>query len=193
MPMPTSPTIPSMEDVQPPIFTIGYGNYSADAIIGRLERYRVEFLVDVRSQPYSSHSPEFSKGALEALLKKRGIRYVFMGDVIGGRPSDPTCYVDGKVDYGLVEQRSWYRDGIKRLQDASEQHCCLALLCSEIDPERCHRSKLIGCSLDRLGIAVQHIDRDGNLAPQEQVIARLTGGQKPLFGAETFTSNAKYL
>ena len=181
-----------MNDSRPPIFTIGYGNDSSEEVIARLRQHSIEFLIDVRSQPYSRRSPGFSKDALIALLGREGIRYIFMGDIIGGRPEDPACYAEGKVDYAAVEQRDWYRSGIERLRAAWQQGRRVVLMCSEIDPERCHRSKLIGRTLDRGGIPVRHIDRDGSLASQQQVIGRLTGGQSALFGDETFTSNATY-
>ena len=165
-----------MDDSKPPIFTIGYGNDPSEEVFARLRQHSIEFLIDVRSQPYSKWSPDFSKDTLIALLDREGIRYIFMGDMIGGRPDDPACYAEGKVDYTAVEQRDWYRNGIERLRTAWRRGRRVVLMCSEIDPERCHRSKLIGQTLDRLGIPVRHIDRDGSLASQRQVIDRLTGG-----------------
>ena len=64
-------------------------------------------------------------------------------------------------------------------------------MCSELDPERCHRSKLIGEALESRGISMSHIDRDGSLASQREVIDRLTGGQKLLFG-DGFRSRKRY-
>lgn len=181
-----------MDDPTPPIFTIGYGNDSFEDVFARLRSHGVGCVIDVRSQPYSKWSPQFSKDALIALLSREKVRYVFMGDSLGGRPSDPTCYTDDKVDYTLVDQRDWYRNGIERLCAAWRQGQRVVLMCSEIDPERCHRSKLIGQTLDTMGVPVRHIDRDGSLATQKQVIDRLTGGQCTLFGDDEFTSNAKY-
>lgn len=105
-----------------------------------------------------------------------------MGDSLGGRPNDPSCYSDGRVEYSEVERRNWYQDGIARLRTACGQGRRVALMCSELDPERCHRSKLIGRTLECEGICVQHIDRDGSLIAQNRVIDRLSGGQSQLFG-----------
>src|SRR5947209_20240736 len=104
-----------------PIYTIGYGARSIVALIELLRRYEIEFLVDVRSQPYSSIKPEFSKAALEGRLQQGGIRYVFMGDSLGGRPSDKSCYSNDKVDYELVRAKPFYLDGMKRLRSALDQ------------------------------------------------------------------------
>jgi uncharacterized protein (DUF488 family) len=57
----------------PPIFTVGYGTRSVDELAAVLHTYAIEFLIDVRSAPYSRYKPEFSKEALEAQLKERGL------------------------------------------------------------------------------------------------------------------------
>ena len=68
-----------------PIFTIGYGDRSIDEFIDVLRQHNLDYLIDVRSAPYSRFKPEFSKDALERALRQQGIRYVFMGDTLGGR------------------------------------------------------------------------------------------------------------
>ncbi len=92
-----------------PVYTIGYGNRPFSEFVGLLRHYSIQFLVDIRSQPYSRFKPEFSKEQLEKQLKQCGIRYVFMGDTLGGRPNDRTCYVDGKVDYARLREKPFYR------------------------------------------------------------------------------------
>ena len=66
-------------------------------------------------------------------------------------------------------------------------------MCSEAKPERCHRSKLIGQCLATHKIYVEHIDEEGNLKTQEQVISLLTGGQLSLFDSfPMLTSRKRY-
>lgn len=181
-----------VEESEQPVFTIGYGSRSFDDLADLLAEYGITCLVDVRTAPYSRFRPEFSKAALEAALPGRGIRYVFLGDALGGRPEVPDCYVDGKVDYERVKEKEFYRRGIERVRRAREQGMRLALMCSEGRPEECHRSKLIGVSLTEQGIPVLHLDEEGIPRSQEEVIARLTGGQLDLFGAPSFTSRKRY-
>ena len=175
-----------------PIYTVGYGQRSLDELAAVLRRYEIHYVVDVRSAPYSRFKPEFSKAPLEAALVLAGIRYLFMGEFLGGRPDDPACYTDGKVDYEKVKAKPFYQQGIARLQAAFRQQQRIALLCSEGRPEECHRSKLIGASLDALGIPVMHIDESGTLQSQAEVIDSLTGGQLSLFGEPAFTSRKRY-
>jgi uncharacterized protein (DUF488 family) len=170
--------------------TIGYGDRPWEEFIDRLRRHDVGFLIDVRSQP-KSRLPEFNAEALHVLLSKAGIRYVFMGDALGGKPDEPSCYVDGKVDYSRCEQRPAFRAGLERLRAALVGGHRVALMCSELDPERCHRSKLIGQALAKEGIELTHIDRDGECVTQRVVIGRITGGQGALFG-QVFTSIGRY-
>jgi uncharacterized protein (DUF488 family) len=178
--------------VAPPVFTIGYGARSVDELVAALRAHQIALLVDVRTSPYSRFKPEFSKDALERELKRHDIRYVYLGDALGGRPADPGCYVDGKVDYEQVKAREFYQAGIQRVHAAWQRGVRFVLMCSEGKPEQCHRSKLIGESLAALGIPVAHIDENDGLCSQEEVIQRLTGGQLSLFGDLEFTSRKRY-
>lgn len=179
-------------DPTTPVYTIGYGARDVEALVAALRAHGISTLVDVRSAPYSRYKPEFSKEALERELRRAGIHYVYLGDALGGRPADPDCYVDDKVDYERVKGKPFYQAGIARVRSAWQRGVRFVLMCSEGKPEQCHRSKLIGESLTALGIPVAHIDDNDELRSQEEVIERLTGGQLPLFGDLEFTSRKRY-
>ena len=116
-----------------------------------------------------------------------------MGDTLGGHPDDEGCYdANGKVDYERVKKTESYQTGIKRLQTAVAQKQCVALMCSEGKPEQCHRSKLIGETMERRNIQITHIDENNELQSQMHIIDRLTGGQMPLFGEDAFQSRKRY-
>jgi len=165
-----------------PIYTIGYGNRSIEEFVELLQRYEIKFLVDIRSQPHSRFKPEFSRDALEKRLKQHHIRYISMGDTLGGRPKDPSCYVDDRVDYARVREKPFYQKGISYLHTAWERQLHIALMCSEAKPQECHRSKLIGNTLIEQGIEVVHIDETGEkLKTQKEINETLTDGQLLLF------------
>lgn len=179
---------------RPPIFTIGYGARDIDAFIATLKAYNVAYLIDVRSKPYSRYKPDFAKKALAGHLQTHGIRYVFMGDRLGGQPDDPDCYTDGKVDYEKVYQKLFYQEGIGRLREAWQQQLRVALMCSEGKPEQCHRSHLIGKTLTNEGIDVAHIDENDQLITQQDIVLREKKGQLSLPGMDHHrtTSRKRY-
>jgi len=173
------------------VLTVGYGKRSIEELISLLKQENVEFLVDLRSKPVSRFNSAFSKEVLADSIGKAGIRYVFMGDSLGGRPPDPTCYEDGHVVYDLVRPKEFYRAGIKRLLDAASKGYRVCLLCSESKPEECHRSKLVGVSLVSSGIEVVHVGARGERMTQAEVLARLESDQPTLF-AESLRSRKAY-
>jgi uncharacterized protein (DUF488 family) len=176
----------------PPLFTIGYGARTLDQFLAALKANHIEYVIDVRSAPYSKFKPEFSRDFLQHHLERVGIRYLFMGDTLGGQPRDPSCHTDGKVDYEKVRAQPFFLTGVERLQKAFALQRPVALMCSEGRPEQCHRSKLIGEALTATGIPICHIDEDGAPLTQTQVIDRLTKGQLDLFGQPSFTSRKRY-
>ncbi|KAA2245402.1 DUF488 domain-containing protein [Chitinophaga agrisoli] len=150
-----------------PLYTIGHGRRTITELIELLHTYQIRYLIDVRSIPYSRFNPQFNRNQLQTALALQGIRYVFMGDSLGGRPSDPDCYqTDGCVNYEVISAKDSFKDSIRRLQKAYAQNVPLAIMCSESDPARCHRSKLIGAVLVQEQVIVHHIDEKGLIKEQ---------------------------
>ena len=145
------------------IYTIGHSNVDVEQIVEPLQRYHVEVVVDVRSSPYSRFAPQFNREDLAERLHMAGIEYVHAGQYLGGRPKDPTCYDqddDGKVLYGMVEKKDWYRRGIDQLLELATEKWT-AVMCAEEDPNHCHRHLLIAQTLLDREIEVQHIRHKG--------------------------------
>ena len=175
-----------------PIYTIGYGARSLDAFFDVLLSQRITHLIDVRSAPYSKFKPEFSRNALEAAAKAKGLRYTYRGDALGGQPKDESCYEDGKVLYDRVRQRPTFLEGLARLQKAHGLGLRVVVMCSEGKPEQCHRTVLIGQVLTERGIPVAHIDENDCLIDQEDAVGRRTGGQLSLLDDPEFKSRKRY-
>ncbi len=162
---------------QASVFTIGHSNHSAEKFAVLLKRHGIEVLVDIRSRPYSRHAPQFNAKGIEATLSDNGIRYLFMGRELGGRPEAETFYdTKGRVDYALVEKSRSFLDGIKSVE-REIQNNRISLLCSEEDPTRCHRRLLVGRALEERGFTLRHIRGDGSI----QIEGETDGGQPVLF------------
>src|ERR1700752_993725 len=127
------------------LYTIGHGNRKPEDFLSLLKNYSIEYLIDVRSQPYSKFNPQFNQHDLKFFLQHHNIKYVFIGDSIGGRPKDTSCYDnEGKVDYEKVKIKDFFLQGIDRLKTAYNKGVNVVLMCSESKPCECHKSKLIG-------------------------------------------------
>src|SRR5580698_851644 len=102
------------------IFTIGHSTLSAKRFIEALAANDVTAVADVRSAPYSRFNPAFNRELLKEELQKHGIVYVFLGKELGGRPSDPACYENGRVSYTKMATTEEFKTGIDRILRGSE-------------------------------------------------------------------------
>lgn len=128
--------------IQNKLFTVGHSTHEIQSFIELLEKYSIKTLCDVRSQPYSKYSSQFNKEFIEFHLKKIGISYLFFGRELGGRSEDPTCYIDGKLQYGFLSNSPLFQEGLDKLMVLIKTGN-IALMCSEADPLICHRTILI--------------------------------------------------
>ena len=129
------------------IWTIGYSGRTKEAFLKLLEDYGIEIVVDVRHFP-TSKNPDFRREALEVWLPENGIRYVWLGDLLGG-------YRRG--GYERYMGTPAFREGIEKLlQIAREGRTCI--MCMERNPKYCHR-RFIAAYLEAMGVKVIHILR----------------------------------
>jgi len=178
---------------QPPkaektIWTVGHSNHPLEKFLDLLVQQRIAVLVDVRSSPYCRYATHFNKEAIAASLPARAIKYLFLGDLLGGRAEGEQFHDEqGRVLYDRVAQSAGFRQGIERLLRGLERHR-VVLMCGEEDPTDCHRRVLVGRVLREGGVRVLHIRGDGRLQSEEEVARdaefHKTKGQLSLFDLE---------
>jgi uncharacterized protein (DUF488 family) len=154
------------------LLTIGHSNHSLEHFLGLLEQHGVEVLADVRSQPYSRYLPHFNARELQRALKEKGISYLWL-EQLGGRPKEARYYdADGHADYAAMSQADYFVEGLERLKRGMEQYR-VAIMCSEEDPNDCHRRLLIVRALCEGDPAyakeIAHIRKDGRLEREEEM------------------------
>lgn len=166
------------------LYSIGHGQKTQEEFLSELRSFDIHFLVDVRSSPYSQWVPHFNQGVIEGWLRQSGIRYIYMGDYIGGWPKNDICYdEDGFFDYQKMAEEQSFKIGLHRLVDANSKRCRVAVMCSESDPSECHRSKLIGRELYfSHNISMNHIVGVNKKISQEKIMKTLTKGLWELGG-----------
>lgn len=154
------------------IYSVGHSNHPLPQFLELLQGQGVNLLADVRSTPYSRFNPQFRRDTLSAALNEHGIEYLFLGEELGARSKDPTCYDEGRVSYRKLAATDLFRRGIDRLLAAAKTHT-VAIMCAEKDPLDCHRTILVARELVSRGESVTHILATGDVVSHEQVMQRL--------------------
>jgi len=163
------------------IWTIGHSNHPFETFCRLLEGEAIDTVVDVRSFPRSRFAPQFNREALGPALREVEVRYVFLGEALGGRPSREEHYdADGHALYRPMSEASGFQRAIDRLAAGSGKHR-LALLCSEGWPHECHRRLLVGKVLTERGVGLRHILPDGSVELEHAVILSSADDQVTLF------------
>lgn len=175
------------------LFTIGHSNHAEEKFLQLLRDHRIDILADVRSQPYSRYSTQYNREPLVASLGGSGVRYLFLGDQLGGRPHGPEFYDEaGHVLYRTVSQAPFFRQGIERVEQGMQRYR-VALMCSEEDPAVCHRYLLISRVLNERGAVIEHIRGDGKLQAQADLDHQHRAPRQGLLFAELESDDWKSL
>ena len=165
------------------VYTIGHSNHAPETFVRLLSDVKIEVLVDIRSNPGSPWVSYANPHDLKQILKAVDIQYIYLGDVLGGRPDDPDCYNSqtGKVDYQAIQNKESFQQGINvLLEDVRKYRICI--MCAEEDPSPCHRNLLVGESLRRKEIQILHIRGTGQIQTDEDLWKEKTGvGVNQLF------------
>ena len=126
--------------------------------------------MDVRSIPNSRWAEFANRNRLKGILESIRIQYIYLGDMLGGRPSDADSYdhQTGKADYQVIREKEYFKCGIKRILGGLNKYR-VCIMCSEEDPTSCHRNLLVAESLRRSGVQVFHIRGDGRIQTDDEL------------------------
>lgn len=167
------------------LFSIGHSNHALERFLDLLRQHQIEVLVDARSHPYSRFAPHFDTRSLKEAVTRAGIKYLYLGKELGGRPDGDEYYdTEGHVLYWRVAESPLFLDGIERLESGIAKYR-VALMCSEEDPSACHRRLLIGRVLATRAVQFEHIRGNGRVQTEAELQAeeerRRTNGQIGFF------------
>jgi len=173
------------------IYTIGHSTRTLNEFLDLLNVYSITLLVDVRTIPRSKHNPQFNKETLPVTLKSYGVKYIHMPEIGGLRhPKRDSVNIAWKNmgfrGYADYMQTKEFTDNLLKIT-ALERENCLALMCAEALPWRCHRS-LISDALVVRHVKVLHIiSKDNTITHELTEFAHVEGNQitYPLFTKET--------
>ena len=146
------------------LFTIGYEQTPARAVLDELEHAGVKLLVDVRAIA-ASRRAGFSKNQLAAGLDERGISYVHLRGL--GTPKEGReAARSGKFDvlhkiYARHLKTSQAREELDELSALVTKSGPVCILCYERDHRECHRRWIAETIEERDGVEVKNL-----VAPQ---------------------------
>jgi uncharacterized protein (DUF488 family) len=157
------------------LLTVGHSTHAIEHVLALLTRHGVTAVADVRSVPASRFTPQFNRDAFKRSLADHGIKYVFLGQELGARSDDRSCYVNGQVQYERLARTVPFGEGIERLLKGAATER-IAVLCAEQEPLDCHRTVLVSRVLADRGASVAHIHGDGRLEGHDDAMLRLMSG-----------------
>ena len=146
------------------LFTIGYEQTPAKAVLDELAQAGVKLLVDVRAVA-SSRRPGFSKNQLAAGLDERGISYLHLRGL--GTPKEGReAARSGKYDvlqkiYAKHLKTVQAREELDELSALVKKSGPVCILCYERDHLKCHRQWIAQIIEERDGVKVENL-----VAPQ---------------------------
>lgn len=150
------------------VFTIGHSDHPPDALVKLLAQAGIAVLVDARTHPSSRWVSHANPHDLKRILEQAGIRYLYMGDTLGGRPGGPE-QDDGepnKARYEAIRASKPFQQGLERLLQGLTGHR-VCIMCAEEDPSSCHRNLLVGEALRQRGVQLLHIRGTGEIQTEE--------------------------
>ena len=138
-------------------FTIGYTGRKTEELLSALVANDVRTLVDIRQNPVSMYRPELSKRNLERLLADHGVQYAHFPQL--GVPRDIRAMAIEAGSRDVIWE--WYDEHVIDTFFGMNRNlhfflnCVehpIALMCTEIDPQECHRHRL-SLALERMGMS----------------------------------------
>lgn len=156
------------------LLSIGHSQHAVDFFIRLLREHNVNYILDVRSTPYSQFAAEYNRENIKAVLKKNNVAYTFMGNYFGARPSDNSLYSpNGYLDFEKVVNCLNFKKAFTSVEKGVEQGYRIAFMCTEKDPIECHRAILVTNAFYKAGYSIEHIMPDSTIQTQEDINERL--------------------
>lgn len=165
------------------VYTIGYSNGDFDSLMDRMRPHGITHLVDVRTNPYSRYQTDFRGEEFARRIRAEGLQYIFMGDKVGGKPTDASITDEtGVIDPMKLREAPYFQLGVAKIVEAAQNpQRKIMLMCGCARPEQCHRGRVLCESLLDDGVESNHVLVDGSVVTQTELRKILDGYQPSLF------------
>lgn len=151
------------------LYTIGHSLHPVKKFLELLKQHDINFVIDVRSTPYSKYASMYDRENISNELKNAGISYAFMGKYFGARQDDMSLYTkDGYLDFQKVTNWDVFGKGMDNVIRGMETNK-IALMCLEKKPIDCHRAILVANAFYCKGYSVKHILENGKIQTHQEL------------------------
>ena len=156
------------------LLSIGHSQHNVDYFLELLRSHNVNYILDVRSTPYSQFAASYNRENIKDTLKRNGVDYAYMGDYFGARPRDYSLYSqNGYLDFEKVANSEKFKIGFDNVEKGVKQGNRIAFMCTEKDPIECHRAILVTNEFYKAGYLIEHIMPDNTVQTQKTLNERL--------------------
>ncbi len=174
----------------PAILTVGHSTRTLEEFLNLLRVFKVTMIVDVRTVPRSRHNPQFNKETLPAVLKNSGIKYVHIPELGGFRRANADSVnlaLENKMFRGYADymQTKEFSESLLKLVALAEENC-VAIMCAEAVPWRCHRSLISDALIARHHKVIHILTETSQINHELTPLAHVVGNKVsyPLFERE---------
>lgn len=152
------------------LYTIGHSSYDKEKFLKLIKDYNINYLLDVRSTPYSKYAPQYNADVIRMYLEANSVHYVSMGKRFGARQKDMSLYdEDGILDFSKTRQTVFFQNAVGSVLKGLNSGSNIVLMCTEKNPIECHRTILISKAFYDIDVPVQHILSNGKYITQENI------------------------
>ncbi len=160
------------------LYTIGHSTYPQFHFLELLRKYDIQYVLDVRSTPFSKYASQYNSDCLREYLGPNGIQYAAMGKYFGARWKDRSMYhANGYVDFEAVRNSDIFIKGKMNVLKGLENFN-IALMCTEKAPIDCHRAIMVARGFELDGVDVKHILHDFSCITQNEITTSSRTGKK---------------
>ena len=144
------------------LLSFGHSTKTFDDYVALCRIGGIDVVCDVRRFPRSRRHPHFARERLEQQLPSYGIRYVWLGEELGGFRDE---------GYEAWMNTEMFEQGLRALEEIAAT-ALPGFMCSEGRPEKCHRSFVARALVSR-GHEVSHLLPDGTTVREEPLPSTL--------------------
>lgn len=151
------------------LYTIGHSQHQVEKFIELLKMHKINFIIDVRSTPYSKYASMYDRENIINELKAVDISYAYMGKYFGARQEEQSLYTsEGYLNFEKVVEWDIFLKGFDNVIKGLETNR-IALMCLEKRPIDCHRAILVANAFYCKGCSVKHILENGKIETHEEL------------------------